>query len=419
MGDPTPSSILDVSDPGDDVVARFRYQFCNAAINALKLVSDPSWAKAVICENFEDLILEKHDGSYVAIQVKSRDRHLAPFRLTDHAVQKSIARFVKLDKQFPGKFTEFRFVTNHEMWVEKEGEGNLEWILEEIREKPTIKRARATNPKKIAIEKLCKGACATPDEVISTLLRTNCSSRREDIRTIEKAVEHAVGECDQCADLQYATVVRLAEDLIAEAALASTKGAASFAPLLYAVDADFSKIFAESSLLGKRLDRERVEAVIAARSVSTDEPLLISDIVTTDDLPKGLSRMVQKMAAGGVQAKRINHTHDLVRSLEGLEVKWTLKHGPVKAREMVSDLLARTLTDCVEAQVEAETEVATGDYGAVQFSKLKRMLEERYAREESTLYGCKPDHLIGAAGALTEACKVWWSDPFDLLEPPK
>lgn len=414
MHDPSPSTLLDDSDPGDDVIARFRYQFCNVAINALRLVSNPDWAKSVICENFEDLILERHDGNFVAIQVKTKARHLPPMKLTEEAVEKSIVRFVKLDKQFPGKVIEFQFVTNHEMWTDRDDQANLVWLLEGVNAAATISRLRKTNPKKIAIERLCEVAEATPDEVISTLLRTKCSARKEDVKSIEKAVEHAVGECGQCAEVQYATVVRLAEDLIAEASTASTKGRKTLVPILYAADANFVEVFSEVSLLGKQIDRQRVEQIIADRLAPTDEPLMIGSIVTLKDLPNGLPRMVEKMAAGGVQASRINHTQDLVRSFESLEIKWAIKNGPKKARMMVSDLLARTLTDCIEAEVEAAS--AASVYGSQQYSVLKRMLEERYSRERDTLYGCKPDHLIGAAGVLTEACKVWWSDRFELLE---
>lgn len=414
MTKPSPDSILDSRDSGDDVIARFRYQFCNVAINALRLISNPTWAKSVICENFEDLILERHDGTFVAIQVKTRARHLSLFKLTDQAVQKSLVRFVKLDLQFPGKFAEFQFTTNHEFWCDRNDHHNFNWLLSELNASPTIKRLRKSNSKRKAVDNLCEESGATADQVISVLLRTKANSRGEDIRSIERSVEHALVECESCKNLQHKAVVLLAEDLISAASLASTKGSGTLASQLYAADADFDLVFSKVSLEGKKLDITKVEKIIAARLLPIDEPLIIGNIVTLDDLPSGLSKMVQKMAAGGVQTSRINHTLDLVRSFEALQIKWALKFGPQKAKSMVNDLLARTLTDCIEAHVSAESE--DGTYGAKQFALLKKMLEDRYTREKDTLYGCKPDHLIGAAGVLTEACKVWWSNTFELLE---
>ncbi len=406
--------MLDKSDPGDDVIARFRYQFCHVAINALKLLAEPEWAEFIICENFEDFILERHDGSFVAFQVKSRERHLSPFKLTDEAVEKSLARFIKLNRIFPGKFAEFVFATNHEMWTEKDDERNIEWLLEQVKSAPTIRNLRKTNAKRKAIEKLCDTAAADTDSVLAALKKTSCKSRREDIKTIERAVEHAVVECEPCKELQHKTVILLAEDFISAAFQASTKGRNTFAPALYAADADINAVFDEAALTGKKINRTVVEEIIAKRLVPSDEPLIIGDLVTQKRLPVGLSRMVQKMAAGGVQSIRINHTGDLVRSFEGLEIRWAIRFGRDKARAMVNDLLARTLTECVEAQVQAES--TSSPYGSNQFAILKRNLEERYSRERDSRYGCKPDHLIGAAGILTQNCKVWWSEKFALLD---
>ena len=83
------------------------------AINALRLLVNPDFAESIICENFEDLIIEKNDGEFVAVQVKTRARHRPQFKLTDEDVEKSLVRFMKLGVQFPGKFTAFQFVTNH------------------------------------------------------------------------------------------------------------------------------------------------------------------------------------------------------------------------------------------------------------------------------------------------------------------
>ena len=80
LTDPSPTNVLDGNDPGDKVIARFRYQFCVATINAIRLVSQPSSAKSIVCENFEDLIIELHDGTVVAVQVKTKARDLGKIK---------------------------------------------------------------------------------------------------------------------------------------------------------------------------------------------------------------------------------------------------------------------------------------------------------------------------------------------------
>lgn len=414
MNDSSPATILDSEDPGDDTITRFKYQFCIVAINALRMLVNPSFATSIICENFEDLIVEKCDGTFDAIQVKTRARHLPKFKLTDGSVEKSLIRFAKLNAQFPSKFTTFKFVTNHELWTEKENGSNLEWVLAEIKKAPRVKGLRKTNPKRAVVERIAEVANASSEIVIETLAHTECVSRREDVTTIERTVSDAITQCHQCANLPYQTVLKLADDLVAAAFQASSKGRNTLVAKLYAVDANYEEVFAEASLEGKKINLSMVEKIIEERLRPIEELVDIVGLVGLNGLPNGLTKMVQKMAKGGVETIRIQHMTDLVRSLEALEIRWVTRHGAEKAKAMVNDLLARTLTECVEAQVEASK---TGHpYGSMQYTAVKSRLETKHAREKETLNGCRIEHLMGAAGLLIEDCKVWWSEQFELLD---
>jgi len=54
----SPDAMLDKSDPGDDIAARYDYQHCYAAINAIRLITDEENAVELICENYEDLLIK-------------------------------------------------------------------------------------------------------------------------------------------------------------------------------------------------------------------------------------------------------------------------------------------------------------------------------------------------------------------------
>ncbi|MBE9639155.1 dsDNA nuclease domain-containing protein [Salipiger mangrovisoli] len=410
----TPATTLDVDDPGDDTIARFNYQFSIAAIYLLKMALDPSYAKSIICENFEDLIVQKDDDSFEAIQVKTRDRKHPAFKLTDDAVEKSLTRFAKLEARFPGKFLQYKFLTNHELWEGKENGQNLAWILQEIEKKPTIKRLRSTSPKRIAIENIARRAEVSPETVVLTLSKTICITRREDVTSIDRAVQNAVGECRQCEDLPYKTVVKLSEDIVAAAHRASCKGRLAFEAKLYTSDLPYEDVFTEVALRGKTLSLPIINELIDRYLAPQDEPVEMFDYSSARGLPKGLEKMFQKMAEGEVEARRIDVMADSVRSLEVLKIRWVMKFGAVKAKEMYNDLLSRILHDCVEAQIEAEK--LGKPYGSEQYRLTRLRLENRLSTEKAKLYGCKIDHLMGAAGILTENCKNWWSDKFDLQE---
>jgi hypothetical protein len=78
----SPDSVLDTTDPGDDVASRFNYQHCYAAINAIRLISDES-VVAVICENHEDILVKRTAGNFIGSQIKTRALTLPPFKSTD------------------------------------------------------------------------------------------------------------------------------------------------------------------------------------------------------------------------------------------------------------------------------------------------------------------------------------------------
>lgn len=417
MSDLSPAKVLDKNDPGDDVIARFKYQFCNVAIYGLRMIVEPNTVKSIICENFEDLILERWDGKFDAVQVKTKDRHLPKLKLTDEPVENSLIRFIRLNSQFPKKFQTFRFVTNHEMWVDKQNGSNTIWVLSELQKAPKIKGLCKTSLKRLAVERLIEKSGCSVEAVIDTMCLTTCVERREDVRTIERAVSDAVVECDECKNLPYEIVLKLADDLISAAFHASAKGRNTLVAKLYAPDANFEEVFNQQSLNGKKIDAQFVESIIQSWLKLGDEPLVIEGISSLEGLPKGLSKMVQKMAKGGVEAVRIKHMTDLVRSFEALKVKWALKYDGPTAKAMVSDLLGRTLTECVEAQVSASKKGSP--YGSNQYARMKTLLESKHKNEFDTMYGCRTDHLIGAAGVLTEDCKVWWSDQFALLDSEK
>ncbi|MFG6626917.1 dsDNA nuclease domain-containing protein [Sulfitobacter sp. 1A12056] len=223
-------------DPGDDTIARFHYQFATAAIHAINIARGVGSAKAIICENFEDIILERHDSKFDAIQVKTSDRHRPPFKLSDNAVEKSLIRFIKLNMKFPGQFSGFYFETNHEMWSDKENSQNAEWVINEIRRNPRVKGLRRTNGKRAAVDKLRVRSNAPVDVVVETLSKTNFRSRKEDVTSVHSLLHQAMLTHPQCCDLKYHRIIALSDALIAAVFRASSRAQIAFSDRLYEVD---------------------------------------------------------------------------------------------------------------------------------------------------------------------------------------
>ncbi|MGY3584986.1 hypothetical protein ACVIGB_005954 [Bradyrhizobium sp. USDA 4341] len=108
-----PDTVLDKTDPGADIARRFFYQHCYAAINAIRLITDPQDVAEVICENHEDILVKRPEGSFVAMQIKTRALILPPFKSSDAQVKSALVRFCTLDKTFPNAFDTFDFGITH------------------------------------------------------------------------------------------------------------------------------------------------------------------------------------------------------------------------------------------------------------------------------------------------------------------
>lgn len=410
----SPGTELDKTDPGDDVGLRFQYQYCYAAINATRLVTNEAEISAVICENHEDILIERPSGAFVAIQVKTRELDQPPFRSGDEQVQNALERFCRLDACFPDAFQCFEFVTNHSFWEGEENSKNLPWVLAKLKERGHAKGLRSNNPVRKLVNGLRERTGLEIDAIAGTLVRTNVSGNKSTLRSIVKDVEGAVSECADLNQHPYCAVVRVAKALKTLAADASAKVLDGPVSDRYAPGSSFATVIEDQQLAGKRIERADVMRIIQEHTEQehTFETLNISGLVPLEQLPHGLERMILKMARGGLQRIRIEEMQNLVYAFQALFMRWVSKHGSETAGNRYEDLLARVRFDCVEARVAAQD---LGDpYGRAMFEAILTRLRERWENETDSLYGCRPEHLLGAAGLVTENCNAWWSSEFEV-----
>lgn len=410
----SPGHVLDKNDPGDEILARFRYQCCAAAINCVRLITEPNDVAAVFCENFEDILIELADGKFVGQQIKTRQLDLSPFKATDEVVRKALGRFCKLDALFPDKFCQFDFSTNHRFWIDAENERNLPWCLTDIKVRNTVKHLPRTNPMRKLVDALCEHTQLNAEQVVGTLCKTTANARTEPVDAIDFRVIAAVGECQTTAQLTFSQNAKIAEELIYKTSHASAKKIKGPTTDLYAAGTDFSEVLKCQILAGKRLSKQDVEAIIQSQMV-TSEPLDLAGLVPIGNLPTNLAVMIQKLDRGGLQAVRIEGIGDLVKSFEYLLIKWVNKYGGDVAEERYKTLLTKVKYDCIEAQVAAET--PDEPYAPQMYALLVERLKSRVADAHDELHGCSTEHLIGAAGMLTHQCKAWWSPKFEIQDP--
>jgi hypothetical protein len=210
----------------------------------------------------------------------------------------------------------------------------------------------------------------------------------------------------------FSTLQLIAGKLISLAREASSKALSGSILDLHDPSKDFAQVLTDQQLAGKRIQKNIIEAIIQealAANVSF-ETLCASEGMQLPDMPKDLKVMFEKMDRGKVEAPRILEVENLVRSFEALYLRWASKHGATEANKRWEDLLSLARFDCTEARVAAE---ANGEpFGPVMYEQLKALVEKRCSADPSKVYRCRPEHLLGAAGIVTQKCKAWWSKEF-------
>src|SRR5690606_5550904 len=108
----SPTQTYDVSDPGDDMQRRIRYQHCYGLILFCEAEKKKIDCRSIWFEHLEDILLEKNNGKFNFYQVKTRESTLGKWKMSDEDLVKSIKRFCKFEHEYGGLSDGFFFVSN-------------------------------------------------------------------------------------------------------------------------------------------------------------------------------------------------------------------------------------------------------------------------------------------------------------------
>lgn len=411
-----PCQVPDPGDPGDDVQRRFRYQH---AYGVILLVAGASgkepWVR-VLCEQHEDLLCERDDGTFDAYQVKTRGPEGGYWEMTHSALRKSIKRFVALRARFGSQVRRFVFVSNSGMRSQPTGSTKPSYCA---RDPWTVLRFVHDGP-----------SGPTDSEIPATLstLATEC-------------------ECDHDALLDVLRDVRLVsgpslvgfEAQVAHEHLPQFPGCAALSPIRLNEIRDelVQRVYHASSLAGvspaaqwtAQDGSDGVPATVDAKGLSID---VVGDVVGTlanvplrflpASLPLDVIRggdpnddgtmgvLTQKMERGGVGGyltfmKRL-----------GLSAEARLTEIAMASGTHIVDQLAGVVeAECAEARIDSE--VASPDsqpYGRAMLQDVLRRLGGLADADPRRVHRQDKLCLTGIAAILSEDCRVWWSEPFDL-----
>ena len=406
---PSPDEILSEIDKGDDVQKRYRYQAAYAAITSLDLFDENSEFEEVFCEHHEDILVKRKNQKFIGIQVKTRRLSRGPFTFNDLEIIKSLIRFVTIEKEFPNHFDRYVIAANCGFWQKKRSSRNLVYCLKSLREdEPTILSDVAFQKN---LKRIGKATGYDQDFVIKVLrkVRTQQSPSLESylLQIVRSMVDLKILHSER-VDLVFETANSLIDDMFKAASLSHSSPKSAYFAFLEDPETEQKNDIID----GKRITKSRIEQVIKEKRKSF-LTFQSSKTVSLSNLPRGMRKMEIKMAKGGLSFQNIDLAKDLKSSAEALLVGWIYQYNLTEAEKRHQHLRVVVRSICQEAYDLTKT---NGElFGENMLEEVRNRLRDRFDNDIVNKYGeIDYEHLLGIAAILTEECKIWWSEIFDL-----
>ena len=367
---------------------------------------------AIWCEQHEDLLAQRQDGLYDGYQIKTARPEGGAWKLTDEDLIKSIGRFVDLVNVFGPKIGSLYFVSN------------AEW--DEVTPENKNDRRRGRCPELFLRQ---VQGCSTPTDIFEPYakafrdLQKDCSCEADELFAALKQVDLILGPSrrEMEASLAHQHLPQLAEcqslspeelDAICDSLVARVHRAASLQvtnPIRH-LRAFISPTDPDPVLLAKRIMVADVE-VRAQIAGEMPEYEFVGE--PTIQLSAGLAGNVinQKLDRADLVGQ-IDYMRGRARSAEYKLIK-DVHRRPDAFPKLLVQIEERVYGEAMEAQLQARQQPAP--YGPAMLmevqSRLKRLAETDAAAIGRHEYDC----LIGVAGLLTNACRIWWGPRFPIV----
>ncbi len=395
----------DYTDPGDETIRNFRYQFGYGAILLLAALRNEKDYVSMWCEHFEDLVCERSDGFFDCYQIKTSTPENGHLRLTTDSVRKSIKRFVALNTRFGEDITTMYIVSNTEFLDTEQADKIANCpgrLLEAVRKAANADGIDTVFSKSFdALKAHCE---CDADSLFATLMKVDLciGPSRQNFET-DIAHNHVpkVNGCETCTVL---TTVAITDDLIAKVFGASSLKIGD--PDIH-IHSYFSRTDIDPRLLGKRILIEEANSIVKKHTTNHFKYLQGAGSLVVAEGNRDLTKMAKKLTNGGLG----DHIATMQRKALATE-KRLLEAAPEKLFELIDQLESIVQSECDEAYLEAKYDnKPTGETMLMDVRKrLRRIAENHPADVLNEPY----DTLIGFAGLLTSDCKVWWSEKFDI-----
>lgn len=403
-----PSEQLDFSDPGDETLRNFRYQFGYGVILLLAALRNERNYISLWCEHHEDFICERQDSFFDCYQIKTSTPENGPLHLFTESIKKSIKRFVNLNEKYGDVIGNMYIVSNTNFLDSNQADKIARCpsrLLEEI--KQTTNASEISEPFSSSFNTL-KGQCECTDlNLYNTLKKVDLitgPSRQSFESDIAQVHIPTINGCENCT---IPIAKSITSDLITRVAEASSLKIDS--PILH-LHSFFEHDRNNPRLISKRIYIEEAKAIIRKHLLSHFNYVSGSGSLVVAEGNRDLTKLAKKLEKGGLS----DHTITMQRRALATEKRLLELHTtqPEKLVRLLDQLESIVQGECDEALLAAK--YASGPTGELMLLDLHKRLRNIADNDPAYVLNERYDTLIGIASLLTSECKVWWSEKFDI-----
>lgn len=404
-----PINVPDNDDPGDETQRRFRYQHAYGVILLTGMFRGSLPYISLWCEHHDDYLAQRN-GTFDSFQVKTRKPELGRWELTTDGFVSAISKFAVLETRFPGKISKFHFVSNACI-ADSDAEGKIG--RSPVHLKTAVLAAASASELKAPLDKalsdLANSAESTVDCIFGLLKRLEFLTGPS-LDDFEVVLSHThISGIASCCSYPAYQLNAIRDELIQKVFDASSNfvdDPDKHWPCLNRADGNNPRLRA------KQLLPSVVEDAIRAKSPPY---FRYSPIATKTDArltENNLTTLEKKLLRGHLRQQMETMRRRTISTEQHLLELAAAKPNEIRAIRNQLEAVVQGVCDDASLQTRHSGHIA-GEAMLIQVQqRLQRLAEEQPNNIHNQSYDC----LVGMAGLLTEACTVWWSEPFDLTE---
>jgi hypothetical protein len=348
---------------------------------------------------------------FEGFQIKTRKPELGAWECKDAAFKKSLNRFVQQNADFPGKYHAFHFVSNADFFDSKNA---ADFTKSPIQLQKAIQNAASLDELKKAHPKfaeylnlLGKEFGKEPDAFFSVLKKVQLN-KFASLEDFDACLAHEVlPKVPLWGKLEPKKLDAARDELIGLIFRASSIAVTDPARFLENVAAANGS---NAELLRKRITPEEARVALSRWKAPTFRFAPAPNAMKLPAAPGEHGVLEKKMNRGGLEKFVVPMQR---RTLSAEEFLLEMSHrNPEETNTLLNQLDGVIVSDCSDAQLAASEKPEP--YGEAMLRLLHKRLRERAEKNPESVGGLDYDCLVGVAGMLTNECKVWWSEQFDL-----